>query len=74
MRVQFFLDGPFDPIETLSAELLDDELHPVETIVLGGSHAQYELWSLIATMAADMVSRHGTQDELPELGEQTTGR
>lgn len=66
MRVQFFLDGPFDPIEGLSVTFLDDLRNEKESIVLAGEHAQYELWSLVATVAASHMSQYGTQASLLE--------
>lgn len=64
IRVQFWLDGPFDPIQTLSTTFIDDRGDEQESIVLGGEHPQYELWSLIAAMAAEYMSRYGVQGTL----------
>jgi hypothetical protein len=64
MRIQFFLDGPFDPIETLSVTLRNDLGDDQESITLGGEHAQYELWSLVAAAAAHLVESHGQQQRL----------
>ena len=65
MRVQFFLHGPFDPMESLSVTFLDAEWNVVESVVLGGSHAQYELWQRVADIAADFLSQFGMAEQLP---------
>lgn len=65
MRVQFFLQGPFDPIESLSVTLRDDLGDDQDSIVLGGEHPQYQLWELIASAAAHLVETYGVQHRLP---------
>lgn len=64
MRVQFFLRGPFDPLETFSVTFLDDQSNVVESVVLGGEFAQYELWNLVARVASDFQALYGTQGRL----------
>lgn len=73
MRVQFYLDGPFDPIETLSVTFLDAQYEAQESTTLGGQHPQYELWSLVAAMAAEHMSRYGAQHQL-DLGDDEAPR
>jgi len=64
MRIQFWLTDPFDPIETMSVTFLDDLNNEIESVVLAGTHSQYELWELIATVAASFMSTYGLQQTL----------
>jgi len=61
MRVQFWLTDPFDPIENMSVTFLDDLHNEVESVVLAGTHSQYELWELVATVAASFMATYGSQ-------------
>lgn len=64
MRIQFWLPGPFDPIENMSVTFLNDLYDEVESVALAGTHSQYELWELIATVAASFMSTYGLQQKL----------
>jgi hypothetical protein len=64
LRIQFFLDGPFDPIGTLSCTFLDSQMVEVESITLGGEFPQYELWQKVAEMAASFMATYGSQSQL----------
>lgn len=74
MRIQFFLDGPFDPLGTLSVSFLNPEYEVIESVVLAGDHAQYELWRLVERVAADFMSTYGLQHQLPLENAETPGQ
>lgn len=64
MQIQFFIRGPFDPIESLSVTFRDSRFEPLESVVMGGSFAQYELWNLVASIASDFMAVFGSQGRL----------
>lgn len=64
MRVQFFMNGPFDNIETLSVSFLDGLGEVTDMIVEPGPFPQYQLWSKLTELAARHERMFGHQQSL----------
>jgi len=67
LRVQFFLDGPFDPIQALSVTFLDELHQPEQIVALGGEFTPAQMMEKLAEEASKHERYHGSQLSLHDV-------